>query len=110
MDPVAPVMPTESQNPWTQQLNNDQAAGAMLDPYRQQTLSQVQGQMSNYAGDASQYPAMANAYGLGQSQPIPGAASNPGYLSQPITVTVPDTASRGFNPWSLTGEANARGK
>ena len=103
-------------NPW-----------AAPDPYAQ-AISQATGNINNaYAGmDQSQmalqglqnqqsqmtegYPAMSNAYGLGQQvDPMAGAASNPDYATNPITVPVPDTASRGFNPWSLTGEANARG-
>lgn len=61
----------------------------------------------NAVPSGSAYPAMANDYGLGAIQ---GSAANPNYQNQPLTVTVPDTASRGFNPWSLTGESNARGK
>lgn len=60
------------------------------------------------------YPAFSNDFGLGApitpvAQPTPGAQSNPGYLDQPINVNVPDSSGRGFNPWSLQGESNARG-
>jgi hypothetical protein len=59
---------------------------------------------------ASAYPTMANDYNLGQqTAPVPGAASNPDYSTKPITVTMNDSSSRGFNPWSLSGEATARG-
>lgn len=65
----------------------------------------------NAVPSAGSYPAMPNDYGLGdQTGAIQGSAANPNYQNQPLTVTVPDTASRGFNPWSLTGESNARGK
>lgn len=57
----------------------------------------------------SQYPALANQYGLGRVTAQPGAASNPDFLNTPISLGQPDQTSRGFNPWSLTGEALTRG-
>lgn len=59
-------------------------------------------------GDQGGYPTMANDYGLGQTSPTPGSSSNPGFAQQDISVTVPDSGSRGFNPWSLSGEALSR--
>ena len=80
-------------------------------------------------GQPPGYPTMPNQYGIGTQSmdssgqgsfgasavsggpagPTAGAASNPAYGAQPLTSSAPDTSSRGFNPWSLTGEANARG-
>jgi len=48
------------------------------------------------SADAAQYPAMPNNYGLGTP-------------TSPITTVSQDAGSRSFNPWSLQGEANARG-
>jgi hypothetical protein len=67
-------------------------------------LSAMQGQ----GNQGSSYPAMANDYGLGQAQAAPGAASSPSFGATDISVTVPDASSRGFNPWSLQGEALSR--
>ncbi len=72
------------------------------------------------------YPAMANSMGLGTT-PSPAAGSmgggtptgpsigaTPGNLSDPSFATkalsqaVSDSGSRGFNPWSMQGESNAR--
>lgn len=103
--PVAPVNPNQMINPWAVQAGQDTATAQGLQMGGQQGAQNAIDMMG-------QYPAMTNSYGLGgqQSPAVPGSASNPAFGAQPITVTVPDTASRGFNPWSLTGEANARGK
>lgn len=58
--------------------------------------------------DSSTYPAMANDYGLG-SQSAPGNASAANYATQPVTLNLPDTNSKGLNPFSIQGESNARG-
>lgn len=57
------------------------------------------------------YPAMQNSYGIGApvGGSIPGNASAQGFGAKPITNNATDSASRGFNPWSLSGESNARG-
>lgn len=54
------------------------------------------------------YPAMPNQFGLGQGA-VPGTASNPNYMTQKLTSPPGNESSRGFNPWSLMGESNARG-
>lgn len=79
-------------------------------------VTQMYGKLNSFDQNSSgsQYPAMQNAYGLGgpmdQPEAVPGTASNPNYMEEGLTTTMPDSGSRGFNPWSLTGEANARGK
>lgn len=112
--PTAPVAPdtSDAANPYVQMTNADSAAGNALNNSGNMVMQQEQSLLSGYAGNGSSYPATTNDYGLGstQSQPVAGSASNPTYGGQPITLTVPDTSSRGFNPWSLSGEANARGK
>lgn len=64
--------------------------------------------MNSLQGQVNAYPAYGNDYGLGSA--IPGSASNPDYGTAPVTITMPDASSRGFNPWSLQGESIARGK
>lgn len=110
-NPVPPTPVNPAANPWNQTLANDSAQGQQAIANSQQTTALANQQLSSM-GDASAYPAMTNAYGLGSSQSsaIPGSASNPAFGAAPLTIAVPDTASRGFNPWSLTGESNARGK
>lgn len=110
--PAAPQDPSTMTNPYAAQASQDMAQGLSLNNSGNMVMQQQQQMLDNYSGNGSAYPAMSNAFGLGSSQstPIPGSASNPGYGSQPISITVPDSSSRGFNPWSLTGEANSRGK
>lgn len=87
----------------------------------------VPGGLNNQDTNASTYPTMQNSYGLGtngatspvggtpanaiqpQAQsPIPGNASDPNYAVNSLSAAVSDSGSRGFNPWSMQGEANAR--
>ncbi len=111
---------TQPTNPWavTSDTKNpylagfDSATDSALSgiPQVQKNIEGMQGQMN------SQYPTYPNPYGIGSGSSqgdtgaVPGTASNPNYLTKPVSVTVPDSASRGFNPWSLTGESNARGQ
>lgn len=101
-------------NPWGNMVSADTAAVGQNTQQANQNIGALTEQMGNYGGDGSSYPAMQNSYGLGnygqQPTAIPGSASNPSYQTQPMNVVMPDSASRGFNPWSLQGESNARGK
>lgn len=67
------------------------------------------------------YPAMANSYGLGgqpaqpqaqtqaQTQaPVQGNTSDPNFAVKALSQAVNDSGSKGFNPWSMQGEANVR--
>lgn len=67
-------------------------------------------QAQNTAQMNSAYPAFGNQYGLGGALPSGGqpSAAMSDYSGQGVTVNVPDTSSRGFNPWSIQGESNAR--
>lgn len=96
---INPIKPMDISGVQQQSANTVNQALAGMD-HSSQRLEGLQGM-------ASQYPAMSNSYGLGS---IPGTASNPSYNSQPLNTSMPDTGSRGFNPWSLTGEALSRGK
>lgn len=98
-------------NPLTQGTQGYQQPGA-----QQQGGQQAIPYTDQMMAAQNQYPAYPNAYGLGgpiddvpQSQPIPGSPSNPDYMEKPGNVTATDSSSRGFNPWSLMGESNARG-
>lgn len=97
-----PLMETPDfgQNPWSgmvgeanQNLNQANNAAANIPGMQQNTQAQINS-MNAYA-NSTQYPAMQNDYGLG-SQPQAAAKADPG------------ATSRGFNPWSLQGEALAR--
>lgn len=102
--------PNYGDNPWAGGYQNATEAGYTNTEQANQNIGALQGQMGVYGGDGSKYPAMQNSYGLGDTGPTPGTASNPNYLTQPMSVTMPDSSSRGFNPWSLQGESNARGR
>lgn len=94
-------------NPWTQISQQDSAAQVSGTQAATQMQSQISDQMSSMQNDGSQYPALQNQWGLGST---PGSASAPSYGAAPVTINMPDSGSRGFNPWSMQGEANARGK
>lgn len=87
----------------------------------------VPGGLNNQDTNASTYPTMQNAFGLGTNgapspaggtpvdsiqpsmqAPIPGNNSDPNYAVNALSKAVGDSGSRGFNPWSMQGEANAR--
>ncbi len=104
-----PKMNTQT-NPWSATMGQDQMSQMQGTNQANQNINNLKGQMGNYAGDANAYPTMSNAYGIGQ-QPsaVPGQAAAPSFQAQPLTTTMPDSGSRGFNPWSLAGESNARG-
>lgn len=83
---------------------------------------------------SSGYPAMTNSYNLGAppsqptspvgplgpggtpiqnsqpaaQHPVAGNPSDPKFATQALSQAVSDSGSRGFNPWSMQGEANAR--
>lgn len=102
------------QNPYASTNPNAQAP---INTAPQQNYNYSTGQYD--PSSASSYPTYPNDAGVGSqapfsgstqtpTTPMAGSSSNPGYLAQSINVQVPDTSSRGFNPWSLTGESNAR--
>lgn len=72
----------------------------------------AQGQIQSLQGQVDAYPAMENSYGLGamntSAGAIPGSSSNPDYAANPWGDSPADAGSRGFNPYSLKGEANYR--
>ncbi len=104
-----PKMNTSS-NPWSSMGAQDQMAQTQGTQQANQNVNNLQGQMANYAGNANAYPTMSNSYGIGeQPSAVPGQAAGPSFQTQPLNVTMPDSGSRGFNPWSLSGESNARG-
>lgn len=97
--------PYTVQNPYLQSYSDAVSMNAAGQQAGQQQISSMQNQMS-------QYPALPNEYGLGDTSQfqgaVPGSQSNPSYMTSPLSTTVPDSGSRGFNPWSLLGESNAR--
>src|ERR1035437_3542631 len=104
------VDPNTAANPYSAPAASDQ-----------NTLTNMQTNMGSVAQNTStaqpyQYPSYPNQYGLGTQNPSSGfggttSSSSGGgtaYASQPVTVQVPDTTSRGASPWSYLGESNAR--
>lgn len=131
--------PWGSPNPYLGGLASANQSAVTQTPGLQQNMSQLQNKISSLGGQDSgngmatnnSYPAYANSYGLGTqvnqqsqaapqsaapapapapTQTIPGSPTSQDDLMQALNATAQNVASRGFNPWSLTGEANARGK
>lgn len=95
-------------NPYMLQMQQDQAAQGPL-------MQQAQTSMLGAGQAMSSYPSYPNQYGLGSQNPASGqgqAAPGTSYGAPPqpqLTQNAQDNTSRGFNPWSLIGESNARG-
>lgn len=107
-----PAAPTSTASPST----SGWLAGAAQDV---QTADQAISAQLQPGGQFGGYPAMQNPYGLGSvvgggtsggGTPTPGSASAPSFNTTPVTSNqaATDSSSRGFNPWSMQGEANAR--
>lgn len=99
-------VPSQAGNPWSSPLGQQEAMlsravgfQAMIPNY-QASLDQQMSAMNGYAL-STQYPSYPNEFGLGSQTPF-GAPSTP---TQPAN---PSASSRGFNPWSLMGEALSR--
>lgn len=85
------------------QLGSTVAAAQTQTQQAQQAQADGTQAMNQY-GAATGYPSYPNQAGLGTQ--VPFAPQPP--TSPTTTSGDPGATSRGFNPWSLTGEANAR--
>lgn len=122
---------SNSGNPFLQQYGQDVAALYPATMAAQGKNAALDTQASLYGGTpngapasggtssstpASNYPAYPNQYGLGNTNAFTAKNSQPTSPQQMTdAITNPlnqgptsDGGSRGFNPWSLTGEANSR--
>lgn len=102
-------------NPWDQTVAQDTNYQQNVSQQNQMNLQGLNSQLTAMGGQAvtdpssgSSYPAMQNSYGLGGTPPVAGAGTG-SQGSSPINIAMPDSSSRGANPWSFQGEANARG-
>lgn len=99
---------------FTKYENQSAPDGSALGSDGAQIAAQTQNAQGNLNSMANGYPAYGNQYGLGgqisppSSTGIQNAAQADYAGGQGVTVNVPDTSSRGFNPWSIQGESNAR--
>lgn len=112
MGALPDAMKFSGNTPWENQNAPD---GSALGSDAAQIQAQTTNSQNNMNAMQSSYPAYGNQYGLGGQISPPsstGASTSPagGDYSggQGVTVNVPDTSSRGFNPWSIQGESNAR--
>ncbi len=102
-------VPQYGENPWTLYSQQSQSAVNKANN-ASSTLNedsmQLQQQMQDYNqyADQSAYPTMPNDYGLGTQAGAP-ATGNYNTTSEKGD---PGATSRGFNPWSLQGEALSR--
>lgn len=69
------------------------------------SIAQDQTSLAGMQNQSNSYPTFANAYGVGSQQPFGTPASS---TDKSALTANPSAANRGFNPWSLVGEANAR--
>lgn len=88
-------------------MNNDYSAA--FQPDFSQYSQPAQGQQPS---QASSYPALPNAYGLGQvqqqQQPVQQPVDAYAQQKQEAQMQMTANSSHGFNPWSLQGESNSR--
>ena len=82
-----------------QNINSASLGAAQAMPGAQMQMAGQQNAMNNYAG--IDYPAMST------SGASPSPQQNAAFAA-PSAQAQPDSSSRGFNPWSLQGEANSR--
>lgn len=80
-------------------VNNVNSGAGQAYSSAQMQMGSQQNALNNYAG--IDYPAMSNS---GSS---PSPQQNAAFAA-PSAQAQPDSSSRGFNPWSLQGEANSR--
>lgn len=98
------LTPNYGSNPWSSQAGSQQnqymaSASAAAMPNQGQGYQNLQTQLQQYQ---SQYPSFPNSMGLGSQVPYQSTA-------QPQQAPLePTNTSRGFNPWSLQGEALSR--
>lgn len=100
---------------YTKYENQNAADGSALGSDASQIAAQTQNAQSNLNAAQSGYPAYGNQYGLGGQISPPSSTGAPANAAQSdygggqgVTMNVPDTSSRGFNPWSIQGESNSR--
>lgn len=91
---LAPISLSPWENPYTPQATAHQS-------YADTQLPKIQNNIQSMSQKAqkSDYPTFPNAFGLGSQNAFSSTQSQP-------TIT---TGSQSFNPWSLQGEALARG-
>lgn len=106
MDYLPPVpVPTQEGNPWTNVASSyEQSAGSAANT----AATRIPEMQANVQNMQSQYPTFPNQFGIGSQQPFSLGASPPTTQPAPTSPSTPDAGNRGFNPWSLTGEANSR--
>lgn len=112
--------PQYGANPWENVTNQSlgyynqaNTTASTQIPNLQNSIYNTQNQMQAYGG-SSAYPTFPNSSGIGSQNPSSGVspmpvdnslmAANPQSQQQ----AQPVSGSRGFNPWSLTGEALSR--
>lgn len=89
-------------NPWAE-ITNQSLSNLNTSLAAQASIPEAEYKMQ---AKASSYPAMTNTYGIGMNQATPAPSYQPPTQIKPQTQ--PDASSRGYNPWSLQGEALSR--
>jgi hypothetical protein len=107
------AVPDYGPNPWAQattdannQLQNSSYQSAIGIPQGQWNIQNQQGQMDSFAKSSGVgYPTFPNSAGIGSQVPFAAPQQQQQPAQSPITA---DSGSRGFTPWSLSGEALSR--
>lgn len=114
---VQPLQYTPQVNPFINEATQVNKQAQADTGYATSNLSSLQMKQA-----MSQYPTLPNAYGLGNSQQFRASPQGPGPaltgenaiaptgpMAGNLTQSSTNQSSTGFNPWSLVGEASARG-
>jgi hypothetical protein len=83
----------------------DQANAVAGSQYYNGQIANAQSKLDGMAAESAAYPTFSNPYGIGSQQPFGSASSS---TDKSASTANPAAANRGFNPWSLVGESNAR--
>jgi hypothetical protein len=109
---LAPLQQREWKNPWMDVASSDATMAQEGIQQGQGKIESMQGQLESYQQQSGAYPSFPNSGGFGSQNPFAGTPEEQGKPSMNVpsqnSSPLPDSGSRGFNPWSLEGEANVR--
>jgi hypothetical protein len=103
-------MNSGSQNPFASyNVGQDTMSAQQMAQNYQGGIDANQAKYDKTAAEGAAYPTFANSYGIGTQNPFGSAATTGSSSSDASKKDDPSTdANRGFNPWSMVGEANVR--
>lgn len=108
---LAPLPQQNWENPWAGIASADSATAATGVPEGMQNLQGMQDASAQYSQMSAPYPSFPNSAGLGSQNAFSAAPPTPAFAPSPGVhggSEFSPPVSQGFNPWSLSGESNAR--